>query len=67
MPSIFLGVMCDLTLGARTRRVIRETAETSGFKQWLNLRASKLGKNIRRKIVKNSKYLSYFYDQVQLD
>ena len=62
--SMFLGVMCDLTLGARTRRVIKEAAESSSFKQWLGMRAVKLEEGLRRKKVQSSKFLSHFYDQV---
>ena len=64
LVSMFLGVMCDLTLGARTRRVIKEAAESSGFKQWLGMRAVKLEEGVRRKKVQSTKFLSFFYDKV---
>jgi hypothetical protein len=64
--SMFLGVMCDLTLGARSRRLIKEAAETSAFKMWLKARAGKLEKTIRQKTVAKSKFLSFFFDQVYM-
>jgi hypothetical protein len=58
--------MCDLTLVARSRRLVKELAETSSFKLWLNSRAAKLETTIRRKVVAKSKFLNFFYDQVCL-
>ena len=59
---MFLGVMCDLTIAARSRRVIKEKAETSAFKLWLNARAAKLQKTVRQKAVAKSKFLNFFYE-----
>jgi hypothetical protein len=56
--------MCDLTIGARTQRLVKEQAETSAFKLWLNDRAVKLKETFRRKVVAKSKFLNFFYDQV---
>jgi hypothetical protein len=61
---MFLGVMCDLTMGARSRRMLKEAAETSAFKQWLDKRDAKLEESTRRKRVASSKFLSFFFDQV---
>ncbi len=61
---MFLGAMCDLTLDARSLRILKEAAETSSFKQWLDKRAAKLEQSTRRKRVANSKFLSFFFDQV---
>jgi hypothetical protein len=61
---MFLGVMCDLTIAARSRRMRKESAETSAFKQWLDKRDVQLEQSIRRQRVARSKFLSYFFDQV---
>jgi hypothetical protein len=64
--SMFLGAMCELTTAARSRRIMKEAAETSAFKQWLDKRATKLEQSTRRKRVASSKFLSFFFDQVAL-
>jgi hypothetical protein len=56
--------MCDLTLETRKQRMAKELAETSSFKQWLVKRVEILEQNTRRKRVANSKFSSFFYDEV---
>jgi hypothetical protein len=56
--------MCDLTLETRKQRIAKELAETSSFKQWLVKRVEILEQNTRRKRVANSKFSSFFYNEV---